>query len=423
MLLIGRQNRPNLYALHIVRPRPLTPEENWFTVRERIGASGEVVTPLDEAEVDRLIATIQRRGLRHVAVCLLFSFVNPAHEQLIGERCRRAGLTVSLSSEVLPEFREYERASTTVDQRLPAADGRGVPARRCRTESGHARSSTARRPCASCTPAAGRSRVAEAGASAARLVLSGPAGGVMGAAFVAAAAGFTRRHHLRHGRHQHRRRRHPRRPARSGPPAASWTACRWPCRCSTSSPSARAAGPSPGSMPAAPCASAPARPAPSPAPPATPAAAPSRPSPTPTCSWAASCPTPSPAARCGSTPDLARRAVEPLAARDGQDGRGGGPGHRAGGRAEHEPGRPRRHQPPRPGPARLHPRQLRRRRRPARLRRGRVAGHPPRADPAVLRRAERLGHGRRPAGGRRVQDGRPPGENWTTPAWPPSSAT
>jgi N-methylhydantoinase A len=114
MLLIGRQNRPELYALHIVRPQPLTAEENWFTVRERISAGGEVVEPLAEEEVDRLIERIQSRGLRHVAVCLLFSFINPAHEQLIGRKCEQAGLTVSLSSEVLPEFREYERASTTV---------------------------------------------------------------------------------------------------------------------------------------------------------------------------------------------------------------------------------------------------------------------------------------------------------------------
>src|SRR5688572_2624352 len=114
MLLIGRQNRPDLYALRVVRPPPLTPEENWFTVRERVGAGGEIVVALDPSEVDRLVETIRVRGLRHVAVCLLFSFVNPAHERMIGERCREAGLTVSLSSDVLPEFREYERASTTV---------------------------------------------------------------------------------------------------------------------------------------------------------------------------------------------------------------------------------------------------------------------------------------------------------------------
>ncbi|HSU68187.1 MAG TPA: hydantoinase/oxoprolinase N-terminal domain-containing protein, partial [Tepidisphaeraceae bacterium] len=62
MLLIGRQNRPNLYALEVVRPQPLTAEENWFTVRERIGAGGEVVEPLNPAEVDRLIAQIRARG-------------------------------------------------------------------------------------------------------------------------------------------------------------------------------------------------------------------------------------------------------------------------------------------------------------------------------------------------------------------------
>src|SRR5213075_2602751 len=66
MLLIGRQNRPHLYALEIVRPQPLTAEGNWFTVRERIGAGGEIVRPLDPAEVDRLIEQISARGLRHV---------------------------------------------------------------------------------------------------------------------------------------------------------------------------------------------------------------------------------------------------------------------------------------------------------------------------------------------------------------------
>ena len=114
MLLIGRQNRPDLYALQVSRPAPLTPEANWLTVRERIGATGDVVEPLRNADVDRLIGEIQSRGLRHVAVCLLFSFINPAHEQQIGRRCAAAGLTVSLSSDILPEFREYERASTTV---------------------------------------------------------------------------------------------------------------------------------------------------------------------------------------------------------------------------------------------------------------------------------------------------------------------
>src|SRR5688572_18883107 len=64
MLLIGRQNRPKLYALRVERPAPITPEENWFSVRERIGAGGEVVEALALAEVDRLVETIQERGLK-----------------------------------------------------------------------------------------------------------------------------------------------------------------------------------------------------------------------------------------------------------------------------------------------------------------------------------------------------------------------
>src|SRR5690349_3769889 len=113
MLLIGRQNRPRLYDLHVTRPAPITPQENWFTVKERIDARGEVVEPLHPADVETLVSRLAELGLKHVAVCLLFSFVNPAHEQLIGGRCEAAGLSVSLSSEILPEFREYERASTT----------------------------------------------------------------------------------------------------------------------------------------------------------------------------------------------------------------------------------------------------------------------------------------------------------------------
>src|SRR4029453_5768791 len=109
MLLIGRQNRPSLYALEVKRPPPLVPPEHCFPVREPISATGEGVETLDAADVDRLLQQIVAAKLKHVAVCLLFSFINAAHEQLIGERCRAAGLSVSLSSEILPEFREYER--------------------------------------------------------------------------------------------------------------------------------------------------------------------------------------------------------------------------------------------------------------------------------------------------------------------------
>src|SRR5215831_18000245 len=114
MLLIGRQNRPDLYALRVQRPPPITSQENCFTVRERIGPRGQVLRPLAHEDVAQLIETIRARGLQQVAVCLLFSFINPAHEELIGKKCQEAGLTVSLSCRILPEFREFERASTTM---------------------------------------------------------------------------------------------------------------------------------------------------------------------------------------------------------------------------------------------------------------------------------------------------------------------
>jgi N-methylhydantoinase A len=224
MLLIGRQNRPDLYALHVVRPAPLTPEENWFTVRERISARGEVVEPLEETEVDRLIASIQSRGLRHVAVCLLFSFINPAHERLVARKCVAAGLNVSLSCDVLPEFREYERASTTVinatlrptvAEYLSAlekgtAEGSGFGVQGGMESgfgvqgSGYENDHTIPNSLSPLNPkprtlnpdlrilhsAGGTLSIPEAIKSAARLVLSGPAGGVLGAAFVAKAAGF-----------------------------------------------------------------------------------------------------------------------------------------------------------------------------------------------------------------------------------------
>ena len=208
LLLIGRQNRPHLYALHVQRPRPLIDEANWFTVRERIAARGGVLEPLNDPEVRQLIQRIRSRGLQNVAVCLLFSFINPAHEQLIGRMCAEAGMSVSLSSDVLPEFREYERASTTVinaalrptvAQYLNALSD-GLEPVGFRVQGSGAASASP--PFPNPEPrtlnpnlrvmhsGGGSLSVREAQASAAKLVLSGPAGGVIGGAFVASAAGI-----------------------------------------------------------------------------------------------------------------------------------------------------------------------------------------------------------------------------------------
>lgn len=114
VLAIGRQNRPVLYTLRPHLPEPLIPRERCYEVPERLDFNGEVLTPLDMDALDAVID--QLHDVESVAVCLLYSFVNPVHEQAIRSRIVERGLMqpwqVTLSSEVLPEFREYERAST-----------------------------------------------------------------------------------------------------------------------------------------------------------------------------------------------------------------------------------------------------------------------------------------------------------------------
>ena len=115
VLELRRSSRPDLYDLFQDPPAVLVPRRWRFEITERIDAQGQVVTPLDEREIDGVIVAIRDAGLETVAVSLLFSFLNDTHERLLGERLRRAlpGVGVYLSSEVLPEIREFERASTT----------------------------------------------------------------------------------------------------------------------------------------------------------------------------------------------------------------------------------------------------------------------------------------------------------------------
>ncbi|WP_007517065.1 MULTISPECIES: hydantoinase/oxoprolinase family protein [Pseudofrankia] len=183
---IGRQNRPSLYDLTRDRPASLVPRELRFTVRERCGPDGvlEALTAGETARVVERVAAVD--GLEAVAVCLLFSFAWPEHERRLAEslRARLPGVTVVASSEVLPAFREYERfATATADAYLTpklsayltrlrgrlAAVGIGEPL--VMQSSG------------------GVARLAEAAAHAATCVLSGPAGGVVGAAYVAGLSG------------------------------------------------------------------------------------------------------------------------------------------------------------------------------------------------------------------------------------------
>ena len=115
VLKIGREKKFDIYDLQIERPVPLVPESLSFEVLERIGPDGSVIQPLERESVLAVADAIHKGGAGAVAVCLLHSYMNPAHEMQVRDllRERLGAIPVSLSSEVLPEMREYERASTT----------------------------------------------------------------------------------------------------------------------------------------------------------------------------------------------------------------------------------------------------------------------------------------------------------------------
>jgi N-methylhydantoinase A len=186
VLEIGRQNRPDLYALVPHRPPSLIPREWRFELRERVTAQGEILIPLDPQEVSALVPKLQAAQIESVAVCFLFSFLRPEHEQLVEKELKELWGTegtlsdsphLSLSSNLLPEYREYERTATTVinayvaplvDRYLARLEKElsPRPLRIMQSNGGCITSTTAR-------------------TQAARTVLSGPAGGVVGAFAVA----------------------------------------------------------------------------------------------------------------------------------------------------------------------------------------------------------------------------------------------
>ncbi len=185
VLEIGRQTRPKLYDLRVQKEPPLVPRALRFEVIERLNELGEVLIPLDETSLKAAIEQLLEANVEAIAICLLFSFANAAHERKLAGEARAAGFYVSASYEVLPEFREYERASTVVlnayvgpliDRylaRLEESLPRHTSLRIMQSNGGSISNATARR-------------------EAARTLLSGPAAGVVGAAFVAEASGFKR---------------------------------------------------------------------------------------------------------------------------------------------------------------------------------------------------------------------------------------
>ena len=177
LLEIGRQDRASLYDLAAHKPAPLVPRGLRFTVRERMGPEGELV-PLDEGSLAAAVVALGTADVEAVAVCLLFAFLHPGHERRVGEAIRAAlpDVNVSLSSELLPEFREYERCSTTV------ANAYLAPALSAYLAEIEPRPLVMQ-------SSGGVVDAATAAQRPAACVLSGPAAGVAGAAFVAGLGG------------------------------------------------------------------------------------------------------------------------------------------------------------------------------------------------------------------------------------------
>jgi N-methylhydantoinase A len=187
VLDLARQRRPHLYDFDIPKPRPPVPSADRIEAVERLDADGAVLTPLDEAALEAALRGLDP-GVQAVAICFLHSYRNPAHEERAAALLARLRPDVfaCLSSEVSPEFREYERTATTavnaallpVMHRYLARFGEGVAARGI----------------------AGAPHVMQSGGGLAspatvqrrpvNTFFSGPAGGVIGAARIAGAAGF-----------------------------------------------------------------------------------------------------------------------------------------------------------------------------------------------------------------------------------------
>ncbi len=113
-IFIGRQARPSLYDLQCSRPPEVVPRRMVKGVRERMEWRGRILTPLESDQVEGAVRFCRARGAKSVAVCLLHAYANPAHEAALADALRRAGFLVSASHEIMPEFREFERCSTTL---------------------------------------------------------------------------------------------------------------------------------------------------------------------------------------------------------------------------------------------------------------------------------------------------------------------
>src|SRR5690606_13160066 len=187
ILHIGRQQRRALYDLTPTVPAPLIPRESCFEINARVAADGSILTPLSREEVIRLAQELVSSGVESVALLFLHSYEWPDHEKEAAAVLRDAGLSVYPSHEILPEYREYERGSTTalnayvspivsryLKRLQPLLAERTAPNLKVMQSSG------------------GVADAADVERRGVHTIYSGPAGGVIGAQLVAAAAGAGR---------------------------------------------------------------------------------------------------------------------------------------------------------------------------------------------------------------------------------------
>ena len=187
-IAIGRQTRPKLYAWSSAPNVCLVPEELRFGVAERVTAEGEVLLRPTDAALAGLVERVRASGAQAVAISLLFAFLNPENERMVEAALGELGLPLSVGHKILPEFREYERASTLVVNAYLAPKMQGYLLG-LESEVGRQYAGGAVQVMQSSGGIVGARLAA---AEPVRTVLSGPAGGVIGAWAMARAAGFER---------------------------------------------------------------------------------------------------------------------------------------------------------------------------------------------------------------------------------------
>lgn len=188
---IGRQNRPRLYDFFFEKDPPLAPPELRFGVKERVSAQGQVLCAPDQESLDDLKRSVAAAKSQAIALSLLFSFANPQNERAVVQALSGLGVPLSISHQILPEFREYERASTVMVNAYlqPVMETYLEGLQRRTAERGGNRKGAHIFVMQS---SGGITALATAAQQPVRTVLSGPAGGVVGAAAVAQRSGFSR---------------------------------------------------------------------------------------------------------------------------------------------------------------------------------------------------------------------------------------